>query len=84
MNPEFPSIQHAPLISKFVRRHPRVDVERYLPSGRLVQLLKGCASPDADLYAVHGRQHRSSVRVKALMDFVAAAFTDRAEPGAAG
>jgi DNA-binding transcriptional LysR family regulator len=50
------------------------DVERYLATGRLVQLLAGFASPDADIYAVYAQQHRSSVRVKALVDFVAAAF----------
>lgn len=55
------------------------DVERQLASGRLVQLLTGYASPDADIYAVYGQQHRSSVRVKALVDFVAAAFVRRKE-----
>lgn len=50
------------------------DVERYLASGRLVQLLQDWDSPDADIYAVYGQQHRSSVRVKALVDFVSAAF----------
>lgn len=64
------------------------DVERYLASGRLVQVLAGHASPDADIYAVYGQQHRSSVRVRALVDFVAEAFGDgkkmRAKPAAAG
>ncbi|HSV35091.1 MAG TPA: LysR family transcriptional regulator [Ramlibacter sp.] len=50
------------------------DVQRYLASGRLVQVLAGYASPDADIYAVYSQQHRSSVRVKALVDFVADAF----------
>jgi len=50
------------------------DVERYLATGRLVQVLEGYASPDADIYAVYAQQHRSSVRVKALVDFVAASF----------
>jgi DNA-binding transcriptional LysR family regulator len=50
------------------------DVERYLASGRLVQVLQGWESPDADIHAVYAQQHRSSVRVKALVDFVAAAF----------
>jgi DNA-binding transcriptional LysR family regulator len=59
------------------------DVQRYLARGRLVQVLAGYASPDADIHAVYGQQHRSSVRVKALVDFVAQAFTqDR--PGATG
>ena len=50
------------------------DVARYLATGRLVQVLEGYASPDADIYAVYAQQHRSSVRVKALVDFVAASF----------
>jgi LysR family transcriptional regulator, transcriptional activator for dmlA len=50
------------------------DVRRYLDTGRLVQVLEDYASPDADIYAVYAQQHRSSVRVKALVDFVAASF----------
>ena len=57
------------------------DVQRYLASGQLVQVLAGYASPDADIYAVYAQQHRSSVRVKALVDFVAETFTgERARP----
>jgi DNA-binding transcriptional LysR family regulator len=52
------------------------DVQRYVASGRLVQLLAGHASPDADIYAVYGQQHRSSVRVKTLVDFVAESFRE--------
>jgi hypothetical protein len=33
-----------------------------------------CVSPDADIHAVYVQQHRSSVRVRALVDFVAGAF----------
>jgi len=50
------------------------DVERFLATGRLVKVLEGYASPDADIYAVYAQQHRSSVRVRALVDFVAASF----------
>ena len=50
------------------------DVRRHLETGRLVQVLEDYASPDADIYAVYAQQHRSSVRVKALVDFVAASF----------
>jgi DNA-binding transcriptional LysR family regulator len=50
------------------------DVEKYLQSGQLVQLLTPYHSPDADIYAVYAERHRTSVRVKALIDFVAAAF----------
>ena len=60
------------------------DVQRYLASGRLVQVLAGYASPDADIYAVYAQQRRSSVRVKALVDFVAEAFTqDKSRAAAA-
>ncbi|MBA2964276.1 MULTISPECIES: LysR family transcriptional regulator [Ramlibacter] len=52
------------------------DVQRYLASGRLVQVLPDHGSPDADIYAVYSQQHRSSVRVKAVVDFVAAAFDE--------
>jgi DNA-binding transcriptional LysR family regulator len=50
------------------------DVEKYLQSGKLVQLLPNYSSPDADIYAIYAERHRTSVRVKALIDFVAAAF----------
>jgi DNA-binding transcriptional LysR family regulator len=50
------------------------DVQRYLQSGQLVQVLQGYSSPEADIYAVYAERHRTSVRVKALVDFVAAAF----------
>lgn len=50
------------------------DVEKYVQSGKLVQLLPHYNSPDADIYAIYAERHRTSVRVKALIDFVAAAF----------
>ena len=50
------------------------DVEKYLQSGELIQVLAQYSSPDADIYAVYAERHRTSVRVKALIDFVAAAF----------
>jgi len=53
------------------------DVAKYLASGRLVQVLKGFESPDADIYAVYAPQHRGSVRVKSLVAFVEAAFKGR-------
>lgn len=49
------------------------DVQRYLQSGQLVQLLPGYNSPDADIYAVYAQQHRTSLRVKTFLDFVIAA-----------
>jgi DNA-binding transcriptional LysR family regulator len=50
------------------------DVERHLQSGELIQLLTPYDSPDADIYAVYAERHRTSLRVKSLIDFVAAAF----------
>jgi LysR family transcriptional regulator, transcriptional activator for dmlA len=57
------------------------DVKRYLATGRLVQVLAGYASPDADIYAVYAQQHRSSVRIQALLNFVAAAFEEDTASG---
>jgi LysR family transcriptional regulator, transcriptional activator for dmlA len=53
------------------------DVEKHLASGELVQLLTAYNSPDADIYAIYAERHRTSVRVKALIDFVAGAFQHR-------
>ena len=50
------------------------DVEKYVKAGKLVQLLPHYSSPDADIYAIYAERHRTSVRVKALIDFVAKAF----------
>jgi DNA-binding transcriptional LysR family regulator len=50
------------------------DVEKYLESGRLVEVLTNYESPDADIYAVYAERHRTSVRVKALLDFMSKAF----------
>ena len=50
------------------------DVQRYLQSGQLVQLLTDYSSPDADIYAVYPQRHKTSLRVKTLIDFVMAAF----------
>ena len=50
------------------------DVEKYIQSGELMQLLTSYNSPDADIYAIYAERHRTSVRVKALIDFVAASF----------
>ena len=50
------------------------DVQRYLQSGQLVQLLQDYSSPDADIYAVYPQRHKASLRVKTLIDFVVAAF----------
>lgn len=47
------------------------DVRKYLDSGRLVAVLDEYQSPDADIYAIYAERHRTSLRVKTLVDFVA-------------
>jgi DNA-binding transcriptional LysR family regulator len=47
------------------------DIERYLASGRLVQVLAQYHTPDADLYAVYPQRHQLAARVRAFVDFVA-------------
>jgi len=54
------------------------DVERYLRSGRLVQVLPQYYTPDADIYAVYPHRHQRSARVRTFVDLLAAAFTRRA------
>ena len=50
------------------------DVRRYLKSGRLVEVLRGYTTPDADVYAIYAQRNRKSMRVRAFVDFAAAAF----------
>ena len=50
------------------------DIERFLRSGRLVQVLRQWQTPDADIYAVYPQRHQLSARVRAFVDFVAASF----------
>jgi DNA-binding transcriptional LysR family regulator len=50
------------------------DVARYLQSGRLVPVLPQYRTPEADIYAVYPQRHQLSARVRAFVDFLAAAF----------
>jgi DNA-binding transcriptional LysR family regulator len=56
------------------------DIERYLESGRLVQVLPGYRTPDADIYAVYPHRHQLSARIRTFVDFLVERFTrfDRA------
>ena len=54
------------------------DIERYLKSGRLVQVLPQCFTPDADIHAVYPQRHQLAARVRAFVDFVVDAFERRA------
>jgi LysR family transcriptional regulator, transcriptional activator for dmlA len=50
------------------------DVARYLQSGRLVPVLPQWRTPDADIHAVWPQRHQHSTRVRAFVEFLAAAF----------
>lgn len=47
------------------------DVEGYLKSGRLVQVLPDWQTPPADIYAVYPERHASTARVKVFVDWLA-------------
>lgn len=50
------------------------DIARHLKSGRLVPVLPAWQTPDADIYAVWPQRHQHALRVRAFVDFFAAAF----------
>lgn len=50
------------------------DVTQHLQSGRLIQVMKNFETPDADIYAVYAERHKTSVRVKTLIDFAITSF----------
>jgi LysR family transcriptional activator of dmlA len=50
------------------------DIERYLESGRLVQVLPGYRTPDADIYAVYPHRHQLSARIRTFVDFLLERF----------
>lgn len=50
------------------------DIERYLESGRLVQVLPQYRTPDADIYAVYPQHQHQSARVRSLVAFLVEAF----------
>ncbi|MBS0344354.1 MAG: LysR family transcriptional regulator, partial [Proteobacteria bacterium] len=50
------------------------DIDRYLRSGRLVQILPNYYTPDADVYAVYPQRHQLAARVRAFVDFMAQAL----------
>jgi LysR family transcriptional activator of dmlA len=50
------------------------DVERYLESGRLVQVLPQYQTPDADIYAVYPQRHQLSARIRTFVDFLSQAL----------
>ena len=50
------------------------DVERYLASGRLVQVMPQYQTPDADVYAVYPQRHQLSARIRTFVDFLSQAL----------
>lgn len=50
------------------------DIERYLLSGRLVQVLPEWHTPDADIYAVYPQRHQTAIRVQAFVEFLTQSF----------
>lgn len=50
------------------------DIERYLDSGRLVQVLPGLRTPDADIYAVYPQRHQLSARIRTFVEFLSERF----------
>ncbi|CAN7224100.1 LysR family transcriptional regulator [Variovorax sp. LjRoot290] len=50
------------------------DINRYLRSGRLVQVLPQYRTPGADIYAVYPQRYQLSTRVRAFVDFLAQAL----------
>lgn len=49
-------------------------IERYLESGRLVQVLPQYLTPDADIYAVYPQHQHQSARVRTFVTFLSHAF----------
>lgn len=50
------------------------DLERYLESGRLVQVLPSYRTPDANIYAVYPQRHQLSARIRTFVEFLTEAF----------
>ncbi len=51
------------------------DIQRYMRSGRLVQVLADYQTPPADIYAVYPQRHHTSARVRQFVDFVASSWS---------
>ncbi|MEJ1127213.1 LysR family transcriptional regulator [Variovorax sp. CCNWLW225] len=63
------------------------DIERYLASGRLVQVLPQYRTPGADIYAVYAQRHQLSSRIRVFVDCLSDAFArlgNKSDPGSAG
>ena len=50
------------------------DIDKYLRSGRLCQVLENYATPPADIYAIYPQRHQKVRRVTAFVDYLSTAF----------
>lgn len=50
------------------------DVDRYLRSGRLVQVLPQYATPEANIYAVYQQRHQLSSRIRLFVEYLGKSF----------
>jgi DNA-binding transcriptional LysR family regulator len=57
------------------------DIDRYLRSGRRVQVLPQHHTPDADIHAVYPQRHQRSARVRAFVDLLTTAFAQKPGSG---
>ena len=53
------------------------DIQRFLDSGRLVQVLPHHHTPDADIYAVYPQRLQMAARVRIFVDFLVAGLIPR-------
>lgn len=54
------------------------DIDKYLKSGRLCQVLENFSTPPADIYAVYPQRHQKARRVTAFVDYLAKSFDSTA------
>ncbi|KAF1037483.1 MAG: HTH-type transcriptional regulator DmlR [Herbaspirillum frisingense] len=52
------------------------DIRPYLEDGRLVQVLPGWQTPNADIFAVYSQRHQMSNRIRSFVDFIARELAD--------
>lgn len=56
------------------------DVRSYLEAGRLVQVLPGWQTPNADIFAVYSQRQQMSTRIRSFVDFIASELDGIAPP----
>jgi len=53
------------------------DLKPYLRDGRLVQVLPGYDTPNADIFAVYSQRHQMSNRIRTFVDFIASELAEK-------